>query len=257
MNPTILKLLFLLSVSCLIGIFFTYRYWKSKIKSIINERDDIFSQLKNQKTDIDRAEENARRLKKQVQELNQELDSLQDKDGVETSKYDEQVQLNVDLQDKLTASSEKIEKLKKKLSNLKKRSDKDKEKLTGLKGLEEALEIKEEELAEKEREIEVLFQELKRGKITYYKQIDGKRYKAMTLKMADESISGKGDGRISMEDAEKIFGTISDGKAYTQVEKDTLRYIRTNYNWTEGADELFRKKVRSWAAKGHVLEGVI
>ena len=72
--------------------------------------------------------------------------------------------------------------------------------------------------------------------------------------MADEAISGQGDGQISMEDAIEIFDTISDGKAYTQVEKDTMRYLRDNYKWTEKADELFRKKVRSWAAKGHELD---
>jgi len=108
-------------------------------------------------------------------------------------------------------------------------------------------------MGEKEREIEALSRELEVKKISYYKVIDGKRYKGITIKMADEAVIGKGDGRISMEDAEKIFDTISDGKAYTQVEKDTLRRLRTHYNWTERADELFRKKVRSWAAKGHVL----
>jgi hypothetical protein len=72
--------------------------------------------------------------------------------------------------------------------------------------------------------------------------------------MADEAVAGQGDGRISMRDAEKIFDSISDGKAYTKVEKDTLRYLRENYKWTDGADKLFRTKVRSWAAKDHELE---
>ncbi len=60
--------------------------------------------------------------------------------------------------------------------------------------------------------------------------------------MADEAVSGKGDGRISQEDAQLIFDTISDGKAYTQVEKDTMRYLRDNYRWTDSADLVFRKK---------------
>ncbi|MFY0688293.1 MAG: hypothetical protein JXQ90_14060 [Cyclobacteriaceae bacterium] len=132
----------------------------------------------------------------------------------------------------------------------KKESGVDKKKLAQL---EEELDQKMELLEEREREIEVLSQELANQKISYYKQIDGKRYKAVTLKMADEAVAGKGDGRISKEDAEKIFATISDGKSYTQVEKDTMRYLRDQYNWTEGADALFRTKVRSWAARHHEL----
>ena len=111
-----------------------------------------------------------------------------------------------------------------------------------------------EQMNEKERELEIVSKELAAKKISYYKQIDGKRYKAVTIKMADESVAGVSDGRISKEDAMKIFDTISDGKAYTQVEKDTMRYIREDYHWTDGADELFRKKVRSWAAKHHEIE---
>lgn len=120
--------------------------------------------------------------------------------------------------------------------------------------LKEEITLLHEQMGEKEREIEALSTELEAKKISYYKFMDGMRYKAVTIKMADEAIAGKGDGRISMEDAEQIFDTISDGNAYTQVEKDTLRRLRTHYNWTDSADELFRKKVRTWAAKGHVLD---
>lgn len=114
--------------------------------------------------------------------------------------------------------------------------------------------VSREELEAHVRELEVLNQELSKSKGSYYKQIDGQRYKALTLKMADEAIAGQGDGRISMEDAEKIFETISDGQAYTPVEKNTMHYLRENYKWTPEADELFRTKVRSWAAKGHHLD---
>lgn len=111
-----------------------------------------------------------------------------------------------------------------------------------------------EELEAHVRELEVLNKELANGNGSYYKQIDGKRYKALTLKIADEAIEGQGDGRISMQDAEKVFETISDGLAYTPVEKNTMHYLRENYNWTPEANELFRTKVRSWAAKGHHLD---
>ncbi len=208
MITAIFEILALLIVSCLIGVYFTYRYWKSRVSS--------------ESTKAHQASE----------ALNQKVEKLEEQ--------------KEDLEQKL-ANAEKAKAPKKETTT--KSKDQSKE----VAELQNQIELKDQELAEKERELEELSRELEKKKISYYKQIDGKRYKAITLKMADESVEGKGDGRISKEDAEKIFATISDGKSYTQVEKDTMRYIRDHYNWTEGADELFRKKVRSWAAKGHEL----
>ena len=203
MTAAIIQILFLLTVSCLIGVFFTYRYWKSK-----------FSQLKAEKDAQEKTLTNSVESEKaRAKSLETDLENCQK--GIKKSKSNEATEVAT---------------------------------------LLEKIELMEEEMQEKERELVYLSMELESKKISYYKQIDGKRYKAITLKMADEAISGQGDGRISMEDAKMIFDTISDGKVYTQVEKDTMRYLRENYKWTDGADELFRKKVRSWAAKGHRLD---
>lgn len=209
MITAIFEILALLIVSCLIGVYFTYRYWKSKRASTLEALENENAALR----------EKLAAHEKEIALLKQQLSEAQK-----------------------SSAAKKAEKPKPK--------DDSKE----IEALKHELELKDEELAEKERELEDLSKELEKKKISYYKQIDGKRYKAITLKMADESVEGKGDGRISKEDAAKIFATISDGKSYTQVEKDTMRYIRDHYNWTEGADELFRKKVRSWAAKGHELD---
>lgn len=206
MTKAILELLGLLTVSCLIGIFFTYRYWKAKWVTLTSENAEL------QKSH-DKTKEYLKHESRRSETLKTELDTCKKSKSSGTATHKEQ---STDLLGKI--------------------------------------ELLEEEMAEKEREIEALSLELESKKISYYKQIDGKRYKAITIKMADESIAGQGDGRISKEDAEKIFATISDGQAYTQVEKDTMRYLRDHYNWTEGADELFRTKVRSWAAKGHQLD---
>ncbi|WNJ18301.1 hypothetical protein [Pontibacter sp. G13] len=120
-----------------------------------------------------------------------------------------------------------------------------------------ALEQAEKALAEKKEAYARLKKEVdgaERKHKSYYKIIDGVKYKAATLMMADEAVAGRGDGRISMEDARQLFDTISDGKQYTDVEKATLKYIRTHYKWTEEADELFRQEVRIWAANDHELE---
>lgn len=82
----------------------------------------------------------------------------------------------------------------------------------------------------------------------YYKTIDGKKYEAGLLDLAEKLTAGSGDGRISMADAEKILEAVKDGQAYTDIEKGTMAYIRENYKWTEAADEWFRTEVRKWAA---------
>jgi len=87
---------------------------------------------------------------------------------------------------------------------------------------------------------------------TYYKVIDGVKYDKAMLEFCDEAVAGAGDGRISKADAEKLLVLVKDGDKYTDVEKNTMKYIRDNYNWTDSADDWLRTEVRSWAAeRGH------
>lgn len=83
---------------------------------------------------------------------------------------------------------------------------------------------------------------------SYYKEIDGKKYDRGVLEFAEECTSGAGDGRISKADAEKLFEMVADGDSYTDIEKDTVSYVRENFKWTDAADEWFRTEVRKWAA---------
>lgn len=82
----------------------------------------------------------------------------------------------------------------------------------------------------------------------YYKTIDGKKYDGELIELADKLTAGGGDGRISMEDAKQLLEAVMDGNSYTDIEKDTMSYLRENYNWTEAADEWFRTEIRKWAA---------
>jgi len=84
--------------------------------------------------------------------------------------------------------------------------------------------------------------------MSYYKTIDGNKYDGELIELADKLTAGAGDGRISMADAEKIYEAVKDGNSYTDIEKDTVAYLRDNYKWTEAADEWFRTEVRKWAA---------
>ncbi|HNI28743.1 MAG TPA: OmpA family protein, partial [Leptospiraceae bacterium] len=76
--------------------------------------------------------------------------------------------------------------------------------------------------------------------MSYYKTIKGKKYDKELLDMAEEFVSGKGDGRISLAEAKKLIEAVKDGNEYTDVEKRTVEYIRNNYTFTESADKWFR-----------------
>ena len=82
----------------------------------------------------------------------------------------------------------------------------------------------------------------------YYKTIDGKKYDGELLELAEKLTSGAGDGRLSKDDALQLFNAVKDGNSYTDIEKDTVAYVRENYKWTDAADEWFRTEVRKWAS---------
>ena len=82
----------------------------------------------------------------------------------------------------------------------------------------------------------------------YYKKIKGKNFDKKLLDLADISTSGKGDGRISIDDAKALLTIVKDGNVYSDIEKRTVEYIRDNYSFTKAADEYFRTEIRKWAA---------
>ncbi len=82
----------------------------------------------------------------------------------------------------------------------------------------------------------------------YYIEMDGVKCDRKLIELADGAVAGTGDGRISIEDAKALFAAVADAKVYTDVEKDTMKYIRENYNFTVEADAWFRTEVRKWAA---------
>ena len=81
----------------------------------------------------------------------------------------------------------------------------------------------------------------------YYKTINGKKYDGAIIELAEKLVSGSGDGRISNADAKILYDEVADGGSYTDIEKDTMEYIRANFKWTDSADEWFRTEIRKWA----------
>lgn len=84
--------------------------------------------------------------------------------------------------------------------------------------------------------------------MSYYKTINGRKYDAEIIELAEKLVAGAGDGRISMEDAKQLLEAVMDGDTYTDIEKDTMAYIREHFKWTEAADDWFRTEIRKWAA---------
>jgi len=66
------------------------------------------------------------------------------------------------------------------------------------------------------------------------------------LDAADTAVEGKGDGRVSVDDAKKIFKEAVDGDKITECEYDTLDYIKANYKWTEKATEWLNNALAKW-----------
>lgn len=69
----------------------------------------------------------------------------------------------------------------------------------------------------------------------YYQFIDGRRYDASLIRNAHSRTSGRGDGRISLEDAQELWELAMDGGRITATEFRTLRYLMKNLNWTDAA----------------------
>lgn len=85
--------------------------------------------------------------------------------------------------------------------------------------------------------------------MAYYKTIDGKKYDGELIELADKLTNNKaGNNPISKDDAAEILEAVKDGATYSDIEKDTVAYIRQEYKWTDAADEWFRTEIRKWAA---------
>jgi len=71
--------------------------------------------------------------------------------------------------------------------------------------------------------------------MSYYKIIDGKRYDRQLLELAGSLVKGRGDGRISEEDAKQLFENAQDGGGINKTEKDTLTFITKRFKVTDNA----------------------
>jgi hypothetical protein len=78
-----------------------------------------------------------------------------------------------------------------------------------------------------------------------YTTIDGVKYEKELLDLAKKHTTGVGEGKISKDEVVDLLKSASDGQGVTDTEKQTLAYIRNNFEFTEAAakdfDEAFAK----------------
>jgi hypothetical protein len=74
---------------------------------------------------------------------------------------------------------------------------------------------------------------------SYYQVIDGLKYDRAILDKAKELTAGKGDGRISKEDATFLLPLFQDAGDIRIEEERTMHYVMEQYKWTEKAKEWF------------------
>eukprot|EP00419_Tripos_fusus_P001975 CAMPEP_0172675178 /NCGR_PEP_ID=MMETSP1074-20121228/13128_1 /TAXON_ID=2916 /ORGANISM="Ceratium fusus, Strain PA161109" /LENGTH=188 /DNA_ID=CAMNT_0013492625 /DNA_START=61 /DNA_END=627 /DNA_ORIENTATION=+ len=70
---------------------------------------------------------------------------------------------------------------------------------------------------------------------SYYEKVDGLECDRAIVDACRTAIEGKGDGRVSLDDAKEVFAKVADGGKVTCTERWTMRYCLTEFNWTEPA----------------------
>ena len=80
-----------------------------------------------------------------------------------------------------------------------------------------------------------------------FKIIDGKKYDNGLLNVAAE-LTEKVE-EITLEGSKQLLSKISDYDDYTQIEKQTVAYIRKNYKFTSEANQWLRKEIKKWTTK--------
>ena len=78
-----------------------------------------------------------------------------------------------------------------------------------------------------------------------YQTIDGVKYEKELLDLAERHTTGAGEGKLSKDEVADLFKSASDGQGVTDTEKQTLEYIRKNFEFTDAAakdfDEAYAK----------------
>jgi hypothetical protein len=73
----------------------------------------------------------------------------------------------------------------------------------------------------------------------YYEVVGNLKYDRAALDAARKAVAGDGDGRVSVDDAQKILSKLLDGSSVTSVESRTAFMILRDFKFTDPARDLF------------------
>jgi hypothetical protein len=85
--------------------------------------------------------------------------------------------------------------------------------------------------------------------MSHNKTIKGVKMDRKIIELASRLVSGAGDGRLSLKDAEALMALVKDGNVAGSAETDTIDYILKNFHWTPAATEWFRKELKTATKK--------
>jgi hypothetical protein len=77
-----------------------------------------------------------------------------------------------------------------------------------------------------------------------YVNIDGQKLEKELLDLAKEHTTGQGEGKISKAEVLDLIKSANDGQGITDIERNTLMYIRDNFDFTPAAADLFDGKMK-------------
>ncbi len=83
--------------------------------------------------------------------------------------------------------------------------------------------------------------------------INGVKMDGKIIDLASQLVSGAGDGRLSLNDAEALMALLKDGNVAKSTEADTVQYVLKNFHWTSSAMEWFRKELKTVVKKKPLL----
>ena len=78
-----------------------------------------------------------------------------------------------------------------------------------------------------------------------YVTIDGNKYEKELLDLAKQHTTGRGEGKLSVDEVNDLFKSAQDGPGVTETEMATLKYIRGNFEFTDAAAKHFDSKIGS------------
>lgn len=76
-----------------------------------------------------------------------------------------------------------------------------------------------------------------------YVTIDGVKYEKELLDLAKAHTTGRGEGKLSVDEVKDLFASAADGPGVTDTEKRTLEYIRQHFEFTDAAAREFDKRM--------------